>query len=125
MVLVDTSVWVHHFRHSNANLLDLLGNDQVLCHPLVLMEIACGSPPSPRQKTLAYMAKLQMAKSATTLEILNFIESHHLYDAGCGAIDISLLASTLMTPEASIWTLDKNLEDLAKKLGVAYKPHLH
>jgi len=125
MVLVDTSVWVHHFRHSNANLLDLLGNDQVLCHPLVLMEIACGSPPSPRQKTLAYMVKLQMAKSATTLEILNFIESHCLYATGCGAIDSSLLASTLMTPAATLWTLDKKLEVLAKKLGVAFKPHLH
>ena len=125
MVLVDTSVWVHHFRQGNSHLLDLLGNDQVLCHPLILIEIASGSPPSPRQQTLSYMGKLQMAKSATSLEILSFIESHGLYDTGCGAVDISLLASTLMTPAAAIWTLDKKLEVLAKKSAVAYKLQLH
>lgn len=55
MVIVDTSVWVHHFRHGSKSLLNLHGNDQVLCHPLILLEIACGSPPAPRYKTLAYI----------------------------------------------------------------------
>ena len=125
MVIVNTSVWVHHFRHGSKSLLNLLGNDQVLCHPLILLEIACGSPPAPRYKTLAYIGKLQKAKTATMPEIMNLIESNRLYDSGCGAIDISLLASTLITPEAEIWTQDKKLETLAKKLGVSFKPYLH
>lgn len=120
MVLVDTSVWVAHFRKSNASFEALLLNDQVLCHPLVLLELACGSPPSPRSKTLGYLKKLQQATVATPNEILAFIEKHQLYESGCGAIDISLLSSTLLSKNALLWTLDKQLENLATQLGISY-----
>ena len=122
MVLVDTSVWVQHFRQNTPYLGNLLSNDLVLCHPYVLLEIACGSPPSPRQQTLAYLDKLQKIKTATTTEVLNFIESHDLYESGCGAVDISLLASVLITPNAKLWTLDKKLDALAVKTKVAFEP---
>jgi len=49
---------------------------------------------------------------------------YRVYDSGCGAIDISLLASTLITPHAKIWTLDKKLATLAKKLGISFNPKL-
>ena len=122
MVLVDTSVWVQHFRQNNPYLGNLLSNDLVLCHPFVLLEIACGSPPSPRQQTLAYLSKLQKIKTATTTEVLNFIESQDLYESGCGALDISLLASVLISPNAKLWTLDKKLDALAVKTKVAFEP---
>ena len=125
MILVDTSIWVNHFRQSNLQLVNLLTNDQVLCHPLVILEIACGSPPAPRLKTLEYLEKLQTAKIATVREIMTMIENHKLHDSGCGATDMSLLASTLMTENAKIWTKDKNLETLSKKLGVSFTPELH
>ncbi len=122
MVLVDTSVWVAHFRHNNPYLGHLLSNDLVLTHPFILFEIACGSPPSPRKQTLAFLATLQKANIASTTEVMNFIESHDLYESGCGAIDISLLASALLTPNAKLWTLDKKLHSLAKKTGVEFVP---
>ena len=125
MILVDTSIWVNHFRQSNLQLVNLLTNDQVLCHPLVILEIACGSPPAPRHKTLDYLEKLQTAKIATVREIMTMIENHKMHDSGCGATDMSLLASTLMTENAKIWTKDKNLETLSKKLGVSFTPELH
>lgn len=125
MILVDTSVWVSHFRKSNLSLVYLLTNDQVLCHPLVILEIACGSPPAPRHKTLKYLDKLQTAKTATNREIMTLIDAHHLQDSGCGAIDMSLLASALITENAKIWTQDKNFEALAKRLGVSFTPKLH
>jgi predicted nucleic acid-binding protein len=125
MVLVDTSVWVAHFRKSNTSFEALLANDQILCHPLVLMELACGSPPAPRAKTLDYLKKLQQATVATPDETLVFIEKHQLYESGCGAIDISLLASTLISENALIWTLDKHLESLATKFGISYGRKLH
>jgi hypothetical protein len=53
---------------------------------------------------------------------LNFIESHDLYESGCGAVDISLLASVLITPNAKLWTLDKKLHVLAIKTKVAFEP---
>ncbi len=91
-------------------------------HPFVLLKIACDSPPSPRQQTLAYLGKLQKIKTAATTEVLNFIESHDLYESGCGAVDISLLASVLITPNAKLWTLDKKLDALAVKTKVAFEP---
>jgi len=125
MVLVDTSVWVVHFRKSNITFESLLANDQILSHPLVLIELACGSPPSPRSKTLEYIKKLQQATVATPNETLEFIEKHNLYESGCGAIDVSLLTSTLLSENALIWTLDKQLENLATKLGISYSHRLH
>jgi len=125
MVLVDTSIWVSHFRKSNIAFEALLVSDQVLCHPLVLIELACGSPPAPRYKTLSYLKKLQQATIATPNEVLEFIEKHQLNDSGCGAIDISLLASTLLSKNALLWTLDKNLEKLATQLGISYSEKLH
>lgn len=35
-VLVDTSVWVDHFRQSNKPLIDLLILDGVAMHPLII-----------------------------------------------------------------------------------------
>ena len=125
MILVDTSVWVSHFRKSNLSLVYLLTNDQVLCHPLVMLEIACGSPPAPRHKTLEYLDKLQTVKTATNREIMTLINAHHLQDSGCGAIDMALLTSALIRENTKIWTQDKKLDVLAKKLGVSFKPKLH
>jgi hypothetical protein len=87
--------------------------------------LACGSPPAPRYKTLSYLKKLQQATIATPNEVLEFIEKHQLNDSGCGAIDISLLASTLLSKNALLWTLDKNLEKLATQLGISYSEKLH
>ena len=66
-VLVDTSVWVNHFRNSDAALVDLLLSDRVLTHPLILLEIACGTPPAPRGNTLAALGRLQPANQASFL----------------------------------------------------------
>ena len=68
MVLVDTSVWVSHFRKDNLSLRSLLINDQILCHPLVLLELACGSPPAPRLKTLSQLKEnFENSENATVL----------------------------------------------------------
>ena len=125
MVLADTSVWISHFRKGNPSLRSLLLNDQVLCHPLVLLELACGSPPAPRLKTLSQMKSLRQATVATTEETIDFVEKNKFYELGCGAVDISLLASTLISKNAVIWTFDKNLEALASQLKVAFKEKLH
>lgn len=57
-VLVDTSVWVDHFRQRNEALAGLLELDQVLTHPLIVGEIACGTPPR-RERTLTDLDALQ------------------------------------------------------------------
>ena len=120
-VLVDTSVWVGHFRRANPVLRSLLENDRVLCHPLIVLELACGTPPAPRERTLGDFKLLRQAKGATTEEVLSLIETERLFDTGRGAVDIALLASVLLTPNARLWTADRNLEALAARLDVAFE----
>lgn len=119
-LLVDTSVWVDHFRRHNAELAGLMAQDKVLIHPFVLTELACGTPPAPRTRTLADLALLRPSRQASQTEILDFIEREALYGLGCGAVDISLLASALLTPDTRLWTLDKRLHALAARFRIAY-----
>lgn len=124
-VLVDTSVWIRHFRRADPHLQALLASDRVLCHPLVLLEIACGTPPAPRARTLEDMANLDCTPEATLEEILVLIERERLQDSGCGAIDVSLLASALLANDARLWTDDRALRAQAERLGIGYVVPAH
>jgi predicted nucleic acid-binding protein len=119
-VLADTSVWIAHFRKPSPVLQTLLYADQVLCHPLVLIEVACGSPPAPRERTLSDLRQLRSAIVSTTEETLALIEREKLQDSGCGAVDLLLLASVLLTADAVLWTVDRNLEALAARFDISF-----
>jgi predicted nucleic acid-binding protein len=54
-VLVDTSVWVDHFRRPNAVLAELMVLDQVLTHPMVVGELVW-----PPERTCRDLAGLEM-----------------------------------------------------------------
>ncbi|MBY4947570.1 VapC toxin family PIN domain ribonuclease [Cupriavidus respiraculi] len=124
-VLIDTSIWVEHFKQRNEGLVALLEMDLVLTHPMVVAEIACGRPPAPRKRTLHDLGLLQECNSASMPELMAFIEREKLYGLGCGLIDLALLASTLITPDARLWTLDRRLMNLAKRFAVAYGRKTH
>lgn len=124
-VLIDTSVWIDHFRNGNDALVNLIGLDLALTHPMVMLEIACGTPPAPRIQTLNNMSLLQTCKQASLAEVMAFIEGEKLYGLGYGLVDMALLASTLVTPGTELWTLDKRLAELAARFGVAHRPTLH
>jgi predicted nucleic acid-binding protein len=120
LVLADTSVWIAHFRKPNTALQTLLSADQVLCHPMVLIEIACGTPPAPRERTLSDLRELRSSMVANTDETLTFIERNQLQHSGCGTIDLILLGSVLLTSGAVLWTLDKNLRALAARFDILF-----
>jgi predicted nucleic acid-binding protein len=119
-VLVDTSVWVDHFRRRDEALLALLFRDEVLTHPLVVGELACGTPPAPRERTLRDLERLRPAQQATWSETRALIERERLWGLGCGLIDVALLASAMMTPGARLWTRDRRLDALARRFDVAH-----
>lgn len=124
-VLIDTSVWVDYFKHGNKNLIELMSLDFAMTHPMVLLELACGTPPAPRQQTLQDIGLLRHCQQATLSEVMTFIENEKLYGLGSGLVDMSLLASTLLTPDTQIWTLDKRLLQLATRFRVAYVSYVH
>jgi predicted nucleic acid-binding protein len=124
-VLVDTSVWIAHFRNRNAALEDLLIRDMVLTHPMVIGEIACGSPPAPRTQALEDLGLLNMIQDAGLQETVAFIERESIYGLGCGLVDLVLLASTLITPGTTLWTVDKRLASLAERFGIGHRPAVH
>lgn len=124
-VLIDTSVWIDHFRNGNEALVKLLVQDAALTHPMVIGEIACGTPPAPRTRTLGDLRQLAMVQDAGLRETMAFIERESIYGMGCGLIDMVLLTSTLITPGAKLWTLDQRLAGLAERFGVAYPVPVH
>lgn len=119
-VLVDTSIWVAHFRNCNPGLVNLLQQDRVLIHPMILGELACGTPPE-RTRTLADLSSLKHCQQPTWTEVMTFVEQHNLYGFGCGLVDMTLLASALIT-RAPLWTLDKRLASLATRLQINHQP---
>lgn len=121
LILADTSVWVAHFRRADPLLQSLLAVDRLFCHPLVVLELACGTPPAPRERTIGDLRKLRQAAVATTDEILAVIQEGKLRSSGCGAVDMALLASVLLIPGSLLWTLDRNLDALASHRGVAFR----
>lgn len=124
-VLVDTSVWVEHFRRPLPALAQLLHVDGALTHPLVILELSCGTPPEPRARTLGDLALLRQTRRASPVEVADWIERERLYGLGCGAVDCTLLASTLLTPNTRLWTRDRRLAHLAERFDVRYVPDMH
>jgi predicted nucleic acid-binding protein len=123
-VLVDTSVWVGHFKQRNERLVALLESGMVVCHPYVVVEVACGTPPN-RWAIITMLGELESSPVATPNEVLEMTERRNLYGRGCGFVDMSLLAAILLSEEGLIWTMDKRLELIASELNRAYRPALH
>lgn len=118
MVIVDTSVWVLHLHHGNIYLERLLNDGDVVCHPFIVGELACGNLKN-RTEILSLLQALPQAILLEHEEIMQFIENHKLMGKGLGYIDIHLLASALLT-EVSIWTLDKRLDEISTEIGIGF-----
>ena len=118
MVLVDTSVWVDHLYGAELGLKPLLENGVVFCHPFIIGELACGSIKN-RDEIISLLEALPKADVADQDEVLNFLAHHRLYGKGLGFIDVSLLASGLLS-KIPFWTKDKKLHDVAKRFKMSY-----
>jgi predicted nucleic acid-binding protein len=119
VVLVDTSIWIDHFRSSNALLCDLLESHLVFMHPFVLGELACGNLKN-RSEIIALFHALPAAKKVHDDELLFFIEKNQLMGRGIGLIDSHLLASCQISA-CRLWTNDKRLKAMAEKLNIAFE----
>jgi len=123
-VLVDSSVWVGHFKQRNEHLVALLEEGAVVCHPYIVGEVACGTPPS-RKVVIGLLSELESTPVATQEEFLAMMDARQLYGRGCGFVDMSLLASVLLSEKTLIWTLDKRFELVATESNRVYRPISH
>lgn len=121
MILVDTSVWIDHLRVGDPTLGSLLEDGQVLTHPCVIGELALGQL-SHRSEILGLLRNLPHARTATDAEVLHLVEHQHLFGHGVGYVDAHLLAATLLTAGARLWTRDKRLARVAAQLGLTEQP---
>jgi len=118
MVLVDTSVWLHHLREGDPDLEQLLAEGEVMCHPFIIGELACGNLKN-RHEILALLQRLPLANQAKHEEALELIEQNRLMGKGLGYIDVHLSASAVLTG-AQMWTYDKRLKEANEGLGIRY-----
>ena len=115
--LVDSSVWVEHLRAADRRLSRLLEDDDVLMHPAIVGELACGNLRR-RREVLTSLRLLPAAIEATTEELLATIEAEKLHGLGIGWVDVQLLVSARLSG-ARLWTLDRRL----RRVSGSAAPH--
>ncbi len=120
MILIDSSVWMDHFRKPNRSLMAILDAEEGCIHPFVMGEVACGNLKN-RKEIIALLHALPSVRKAEDDEVLFFMERHHLHGRGVGLIDIHLLASCLMD-RCALWTADKRLQAVAADLHIEPSP---
>ena len=116
MILVDTSVWVEHLRHGVPRLAALLQEGEVLIHPWVIGELACGNLRN-RQQVLDLLQGLPMATVASDAEVLLLIGRDRLMGRGIGYVDAHLLASARLS-HCRLWTQERRLAAMAQEQGL-------
>ena len=118
MILVDTSIWIDHLRKGNREMSSLLGDLQVLTHPFVTGELACGNIKN-RKAILQLLGELPEAVIGQHTEVMQLLEWQTLMGRGIGWIDVHLLTSSLLSG-VPLWTCDRKLRSMAAALGVLY-----
>ena len=118
MILVDTSVWVDHLRSGVPLLANLLQEGEILIHPWVIGEIACGNLRN-RQQVLDLLLGLPTALVASDSEVLLLIERGNLMGRGIGYVDAHLLAAAKLS-RCALWTQDRRLAVVAQEQGLAF-----
>lgn len=120
MILVDSSVWIDHLRTGEPTLVELLNSNNVLAHPFVVGELACGNLKN-RKMLLSLLQDLPTIQVATDDEVLFFVERHNLMGKGIGYVDAHLLAAVMLEGTARLWTRDKRLGSVAETMKLAFQ----
>lgn len=112
MILVDTSVWVDHFRLSIALLSELLVLRKIVIDPFGIGERAPGNIRR-NARLICDLRRLPRANVASAAEVLILIEKQGLPGSGIGYVEAHLLVSAMLTPESALWTRDTRLARVA------------
>ncbi|MGL4402085.1 MAG: type II toxin-antitoxin system VapC family toxin [Luteolibacter sp.] len=117
-ILVDTCVWIDHFRQRNPLLAAMLEDGEVWCHPIIVGELSMGSLKN-RQQTLIDLAKLNRPPIASFSETQRMVEARRLWGRGIQWNDANILASSVLAG-VPLWTLDRRLKTISEEMGVNF-----
>lgn len=117
-VLVDTCVWIKHFRQRNPLLIAMLEDGEVWSHPIVVGELTMGALQN-RPQTIFDLSQLSRPPLASFVETRRMVESRKLWGRGIQWNDAQILASSILG-EIHLWTFDLRLKEIARDLGVAF-----
>ena len=120
MILVDTSVWIDHLHKSVAPLAEALERGEVVTHPFVIGELACGELRN-RAEFLRLLDALPRITVATDEEVRWMIEARRLMGKGLGYVDVHLIASVAIAEDATFWTTHKRLNAIANDLRLTHR----
>jgi predicted nucleic acid-binding protein len=120
VTLVDTSVWIDHWRRGNARLAAALELGRVAAHAFVIGELACGTMPR-RSTTLPLLEALPRVLTARHDEVMTLVERQRMAGKGLGWVDAHLLAAATLS-DTPLWTLDRALRRAAEALNVFGEP---
>ena len=121
MILVDTSVWIDHFRHGDSGLVELLEASQVIMHPWIVGELALGNLRQ-RTTTIELLSVLPQLPVVDHWQLIDQIDLEHLFGLGIGFVDAQLLASVTAVEETRLWTRDRRLDAIAERWGIRFAP---
>lgn len=118
MILVDTSIWVGHFRRSDPRLVSLLVTGRVASCDVVLAELRLGSGmPAGVPELIGRLPQLPVPDTSRALRLL---ERHaaSLAGAGIGVADLLIVACAAESG-APLMTSDTALAGAWRALGFA------
>lgn len=122
MILVDTSIWIDHLHRGEPALEELLAQEQVAVHPLVIEELALGSLSS-REQVLSLLSRLRSVREVSHRELMMLVKAHSLFSRGLSVVDARLIGSVLITPGAQLWTRDKRMRAACSAVGGTVAPY--
>lgn len=116
MTLVDTSVWVNHFRSGHKELVQLLEDGLAGTHPFVIGELAAGCLKD-RSETVYSFQALPQLPIASEVEVHHLLENRRLWGLGLGWVDLHLLAASAIS-HWHVLTADRVMREAATKLKI-------
>lgn len=119
MIIVDTSIWVDHFRRPVKAIQELIAEGKIALHPYVYGELLLGGLPT-KGVAATQLLKLARPPVASASEAAAFIEWADLSGTGIGYVDAHLLVSAKLFAGGTLYTKDNKLVAQAERLGLVY-----
>lgn len=117
MVLVDSCVWIGHFRQADKTLQRLWEERLVVSHEYVVGELLCGRPGQGDAGIDAFEDLLWLPRFEHP-EYKSLAATQGLREQGLDYVDIHLLGAALISPGVTLMPYDKRLRSTYERIAL-------